>query len=161
MGRAEHVGSLDLTLSKQRQLAVLLESLRGRNAHQDWAERAGKPFMRVLLRNIASLRNRATYYAQVVPGFRDQLRALSDKLRTDFSIRLDLDDTRLPPRVTAQFDGGVKVYARRFREPDSAKDVYFITPAAQATARTYLRDANAIVDAGDAKPAVSEVINHP
>ncbi len=161
MGRAEHVGSLDLTLSKQRQLAVLLESLRGRNAHQDWAERAGKPFMRVLLRNIASLRNRATYYTQVVPGLRDQLRALSDKLKTDFSIRLDLDDTRLPPRVTAQFDAGVKIYARRFREPDSAKDVYFSTPAGRETARTYLRDANSIVDAGDAKAAVSEVINHP
>jgi hypothetical protein len=102
--------------------------------------------MRVLLRNIASVRTRANRYAQTVPELRDQLRALSERLRSGFSVRLDLDDTRVPPSVTAQFDPGVRIYPRRFNEPAGAKDEFFATPQSKGAPQTYQRDGKAIVD---------------
>ena len=152
MGRVETVGSLDLNLSKQRQLAILLESLRDRNAKEDWAERATTPFMRVLLRNIASLRNRANHYSQTVPGFRDQLKALSEKLRDEFSIHLNLDDTRMPPQVTGCFEEGVQIHPRRFRERANPDDGFVTTEASTEICRTYVRAGSSIEELCTASP---------
>lgn len=146
MARVESVSSLEIHLSKQRQLAVLLESLRDRNAKADWAERASKPFMRLLLRNIASQRNRANHYSQSLPVIRDQLKRLSDQLLQEYSVRLDVDDTRRQPRAIGRFDPGVRIYACRFRERPGPDDTCMVTSPRYDEVRAYVRDGNTIVE---------------
>lgn len=145
MGRVESVNSLDLQLSKQRQLAVLLESRRDRNAKADWADRVAKPFMRLLLRNIASQRNRANHYGQNVPVLRDRLKQMSEQLLRDYSVRLDVDDTRRQPAVSGRFDQGIRIYARRFRERPDPTDLYMTTSGDDAP-HTFVRDGNGIAE---------------
>jgi hypothetical protein len=142
--RAEQVAGLDLTLSKQRQLAILLETLRsGRGP--EWAARAGSVFMRVMLRNIATYRSRADEHARAIAALREQLEALSAALRRDHGIRMELEDSDITPTVTACFEAGVRIWAKRFRDPVTAEEASLLTPASLSQVVTYAREGNAIV----------------